>query len=60
MRRQCGTGVWKRRLSSTAFGIRLRWRGLTKFVGREREMEELKQAADLARQGHGQELESRV
>jgi class 3 adenylate cyclase len=29
-------------------------RGYTKFVGREREMEALKRAADLARQGHGQ------
>ena len=29
-------------------------RGLTKFVGREHEMETLKRAAELARQGHGQ------
>jgi hypothetical protein len=29
-------------------------RALTKFVGREREMEALKHAAELARQGHGQ------
>jgi hypothetical protein len=29
-------------------------RGLTKFVGREHEMEVLKHAAELARQGHGQ------
>jgi len=29
-------------------------RGLTKFVGREREMEALKHAAELAGQGHGQ------
>ena len=29
-------------------------RGLTKFVGREREMETLKHAAELARQGRGQ------
>ena len=29
-------------------------RGLTKFVGREREMEALKHAAGLAREGHGQ------
>jgi class 3 adenylate cyclase len=29
-------------------------RGLTKFVGREREMEALKHAAELARSGHGQ------
>src|SRR6516225_5419565 len=29
-------------------------RGLTKFVGREREMETLRHAAELARQGHGQ------
>jgi class 3 adenylate cyclase len=29
-------------------------RGLTRFVGREREMETLKHAAELARQGHGQ------
>jgi class 3 adenylate cyclase/predicted ATPase len=29
-------------------------RGLTKFVGREREMEVLRHAAELARQGHGQ------
>jgi class 3 adenylate cyclase/predicted ATPase len=29
-------------------------RGLTKFVGREHEMEALKHAAELARQGHGQ------
>jgi class 3 adenylate cyclase/tetratricopeptide (TPR) repeat protein len=29
-------------------------RGLTKFVGRELEMEALKHAAELARQGHGQ------
>jgi class 3 adenylate cyclase/tetratricopeptide (TPR) repeat protein len=29
-------------------------RGLTKFVGREREMEALKHAAEVARQGHGQ------
>jgi tetratricopeptide (TPR) repeat protein len=29
-------------------------RGLTKFVGREREMEALRHAADLAKSGHGQ------
>jgi class 3 adenylate cyclase len=29
-------------------------RGLTRFVGREREMEALKHAAELARNGHGQ------
>jgi len=29
-------------------------RGLTKFVGREREIEALRHAAELARQGHGQ------
>jgi predicted ATPase len=29
-------------------------RGLTKFVGREREMEELKHAAEQAKSGHGQ------
>src|SRR5262249_10589398 len=29
-------------------------RGLTKFVGREREMAELKRALELARSGHGQ------
>src|SRR5215469_5485537 len=29
-------------------------RGLTRFVGRDREMETLKHAAELARQGHGQ------
>jgi class 3 adenylate cyclase/tetratricopeptide (TPR) repeat protein len=29
-------------------------RGLTKFVGREREMEELKHAGEQAKQGHGQ------
>jgi class 3 adenylate cyclase/predicted ATPase len=29
-------------------------RGLTKFVGREREMEALRHAEDLAQQGHGQ------
>jgi class 3 adenylate cyclase len=29
-------------------------RGLTKFVGREREMEALRHAADLAKAGHGQ------
>src|SRR5216683_2948739 len=29
-------------------------RGLTRFVGREREMEALRHAAELARQGHGQ------
>jgi AAA ATPase domain len=29
-------------------------RGLTRFVGREREMDALKHAAELARQGHGQ------
>jgi hypothetical protein len=29
-------------------------RGLTKFVDREREIEALKHAAELARQGHGQ------
>jgi class 3 adenylate cyclase/predicted ATPase len=29
-------------------------RGLTKFVGREREMDALRQAAELARRGHGQ------
>jgi class 3 adenylate cyclase len=29
-------------------------RGLTRFVGREREMEALKHAAELARSGHGQ------
>jgi class 3 adenylate cyclase/tetratricopeptide (TPR) repeat protein len=28
--------------------------GLTKFVGRERELEAMRHAADLARQGHGQ------
>jgi hypothetical protein len=29
-------------------------RGLTKFVGREREMEALRHAADQAKAGHGQ------
>jgi hypothetical protein len=29
-------------------------RGLTKFVGRHREMEALRDAAEMAREGHGQ------
>jgi predicted ATPase/class 3 adenylate cyclase len=43
-----GLGPLRTRLQRSA------GRGLTKFVGREREMEALKHAADLARQGHGQ------
>ena len=33
-------------------------RGLTKFVGREREMEALKHAAEQAKSGHGQIMEA--
>jgi class 3 adenylate cyclase/tetratricopeptide (TPR) repeat protein len=43
-----GLGPLRTRLQRSA------GRGLTKFVGREREMEALKHAAELARQGHGQ------
>ena len=43
-----GSGLLRTRLQR-AVG-----RGLSKFVGREREMEALKHAAELARQGHGQ------
>jgi len=43
-----GLGPLRTRLQRSA------GRGLTKFVGREREMETLRHAADLARSGHGQ------
>jgi class 3 adenylate cyclase/tetratricopeptide (TPR) repeat protein/ribosomal protein L40E len=43
-----GLGPLRTRLQRSA------GRGLTKFVGREREMEALKHAAELACQGHGQ------
>ena len=43
-----GLGPLRTRLQRSA------GRGLTKFVGRVREMEALKHAAELARQGHGQ------
>jgi class 3 adenylate cyclase len=43
-----GLGPLRTRLQRSA------GRGLTKFVGREREMGALKHAAELARQGHGQ------
>src|SRR5271167_1756124 len=43
-----GLGTLRTRLERAA------GRGLTKFVGREREMEALEHAAELARQGHGQ------
>jgi class 3 adenylate cyclase len=43
-----GLGPLRTRLQRTAA------RGLTKFVGREREMEALKRAADQAQTGHGQ------
>ena len=43
-----GLGPLRTRLQRSA------GRGLTKFVGREREMEALKHASELARQGHGQ------
>jgi class 3 adenylate cyclase len=43
-----GIGPLRTRLQRSA------GRGLTKFVGREREMEALKHAAELARQGRGQ------
>jgi class 3 adenylate cyclase/ribosomal protein L40E len=43
-----GLGPLRTRLQRSA------GRGLTKFVGREREMEALKHAADQARSGHGQ------
>jgi class 3 adenylate cyclase/tetratricopeptide (TPR) repeat protein len=43
-----GLGPLRTRLQRSA------GRGLTKFVGREREMEALKRAAELAKQGHGQ------
>src|SRR5258708_17930419 len=43
-----GLGPLRTRLQRSA------GRGLTKFVGREREIEALKHAAELARQGHGQ------
>jgi class 3 adenylate cyclase len=43
-----GIGPLRTRLQRSA------GRGLTKFVGREREMETLRHAAELARQGHGQ------
>jgi predicted ATPase len=43
-----GLGPLRTRLQRSAT------RGYTKFVGRDREMEALKRAAELARQGHGQ------
>jgi len=43
-----GMGPLRTRLQRSAS------RGYTKFVGREREMEAMKQAAELARSGHGQ------
>ena len=43
-----GLGPLRTRLQRSA------GRGLTKFVGREREMEALKHAAELAKSGHGQ------
>jgi predicted ATPase len=43
-----GLGPLRTRLQRSA------GRGLTKFVGREREMEALRHAAELARAGHGQ------
>jgi class 3 adenylate cyclase/ribosomal protein L40E len=43
-----GLGPLRTRLQRSA------GRGLTKFVGREREMEALRHAAELAQQGHGQ------
>jgi class 3 adenylate cyclase len=43
-----GTGPLRTRLQRAA------GRGLTKFVGRERELEAMRHAAELARQGHGQ------
>ena len=43
-----GLGPLRTRLQRSA------GRGLTKFVGREREMEALKHAAEQARAGHGQ------
>jgi class 3 adenylate cyclase len=43
-----GFGPLRTRLQRSAL------RGLTKFVGRERAMEALKRAAELARSGHGQ------
>jgi class 3 adenylate cyclase/tetratricopeptide (TPR) repeat protein len=43
-----GLGPLRSRLQRSA------GRGLTKFVGREREMESLKHAGELATQGHGQ------
>jgi class 3 adenylate cyclase/predicted ATPase len=43
-----GVGPLRTRLQRSA------GRGLTKFVGREREMAEMRHALDLARQGHGQ------
>ena len=43
-----GTGALRTRLQRSAA------HGLTKFVGRQREMEALKHAAELARAGHGQ------
>ena len=43
-----GLGVLRTRLQRSA------GRGLTKFVGREREMDAMRRALDLAKQGHGQ------
>ena len=43
-----GLGPLRTRLQRSA------GRGLTKFVGREREMEAIKHAAELAKAGHGQ------
>ena len=43
-----GLGVLRTRLQRSA------GRGLTKFVGREREMDAIRRALDLAKQGHGQ------
>jgi class 3 adenylate cyclase/predicted ATPase len=44
-----GLGPLRTRLQRVAAG-----RGLTKFVGREHEMEAMRHAAELARNGHGQ------
>src|SRR5262245_5619354 len=43
-----GAGTARTRLEAAA------WRGLTRFVGRTAEMEQLQDALELARQGHGQ------
>jgi class 3 adenylate cyclase len=43
-----GLGPLRTRLQRAA------WRGFSKFVGREREMDSIRHTADLAKQGHGQ------